>query len=112
MSKYKNTEDIISFFLSSATEELPKTLPFRTGQITSVSQAIGIIVHAIADAKKEMPPRSTNDLYQDAYYMAVAIIAKSKAEALKPLGSLKNLRKILGTDKPAKTRKGGEYRND
>ena len=112
MSKYKDIEDVVSFFLSSATEELPETLPFRTGQITSVSQAIGIIVHAIADAKKEMPPRSTHELYQDAYYMAVAVIAKRKAEALKPLGTLKDLRKILGTDKPAKTKKGGKYRND
>ena len=95
MSKYKDIESIISFFLSSATEGLSENLPFRTGRITTAAQAIGIIATAIADAKKEMPPQSPTDLYNDAYYMAVAIVAKRKAQAPK---SFDDLRKLMGTD--------------
>lgn len=105
MSKYKNIEDVISFFVSSETTDLALNLSQSVviGQaITTVSSAIGTIALAIADAKVDSKPQSPDPLYIDAFNMAREIIVYRRANTPK---TMEGLRKLMGNDVQVKTRK-------
>jgi hypothetical protein len=77
VSKINDIEDVISFFLSSKTSDLALNLSkslVTDPPYTSVSQVIGIITLAIADAKVGSKQLSAHPLYIDAFNMARKII--------------------------------------